>query len=264
MTAQDTRQALQQWFGSPLGQMVRDAEHGAVCELLGRREGMHLLQVGAYGSQPDLCVPSAVRHWTTDVVGSPGLALRAWPDDLPLKSDSLDAVVLVHVLEFADAPHPILREAVRVLAPDGVLLIIGFNPLSLWGLNRAVLGLCRFGVPWSGHYYGAQRLKDWCSLLSMEPIAGRRLLFRPPIGRPGLQQRLMPLESFGSRWLSWFGGVNIVVSRKRVSRIIPFSSKPMPVRSQPQGVQGAQNVQNGQGRYARSNTQTRSTNKIED
>jgi ubiquinone/menaquinone biosynthesis C-methylase UbiE len=37
------------------------------------------------------------------------------------------------VLEFAAEPHAILREVDRVMMPVGRLVIVGFNPWSLWG-----------------------------------------------------------------------------------------------------------------------------------
>ena len=49
---------------------------------------------------------------------------------LPLASQSMDLVVMPHVLEFSKDPHQILREAERVLMPEGQIIIAGFNPLT--------------------------------------------------------------------------------------------------------------------------------------
>lgn len=216
------RQALQRWFSTPLGRLVAEAERDAMRELLARMGGIHLLQLGSYGSDVDQPLPFAVRHWIVDREPAPGLSLHASMDDIPLRDDSVNVVVLVHALEFAYEPHSILREAVRVLAPEGRLLIVGFNPASLWGLNRAARSLWHGGAPWGGHYYSSRRLRDWCSLLDLERLQERTLFFRPPVQRPRLQQRLERLERLGGRWLPWFGGVSIMMSRKRVARIIPL------------------------------------------
>ncbi|MDR2013864.1 MAG: hypothetical protein LBQ20_12740, partial [Rhodanobacter sp.] len=37
-----------------------------------------------------------------------------------------------HLFERLDDPAPCAHEIARVLAPEGVLLVFGFNPLSLW------------------------------------------------------------------------------------------------------------------------------------
>lgn len=225
----DHRRALQAWFATPLGRLVADAERSAVRDQLGRQDGVYLLQVGGYGHDVDLPLPCAVRHWVVDCDPSPGLALCGSADELPLCDDSVNAVVLVHALEFAHSPHSILREAVRVLAPEGKLLIIGFNPASLWGVSRVVRGLWHSRGPWGGHYYSIRRLRDWCSLLDLESLEARTLFFRPPIQRPGMQQRLEKVEHLAGRWLPWFGGVSMLVARKRVTKIIPLGK--MPLRS---------------------------------
>ncbi|MGE0806976.1 MAG: class I SAM-dependent methyltransferase, partial [Burkholderiaceae bacterium] len=63
-------------------------------------------------------------------------------EELPFGTQTLDLVVLPHVLEFALDPHQVLREADRVLRPEGRLIISGFNPASLWAgrqwLDRSV------------------------------------------------------------------------------------------------------------------------------
>ncbi len=136
----------------------------------------------------------------------------------------MDTLVLVHCLEFGTDPHALLREAVRVLAPEGHLLILAFNPMSLWGIGRMVAPLAGLGRPWAGHYYTALRLRDWCRLLGLEHREQRRLFFRPPIPHPGLQQRLAGLERVGSALWPMLGGVNLCVSRKRVPRAIPMGA----------------------------------------
>ena len=76
------------------------------------------------------------------IVAPPGLSssadIRARPTQLPIVSDSIDAVLLPHILEFATDPYAIVREADRVLVGEGRLLVLGFRPWSLWGLARAL------------------------------------------------------------------------------------------------------------------------------
>jgi ubiquinone/menaquinone biosynthesis C-methylase UbiE/DNA-binding transcriptional ArsR family regulator len=51
--------------------------------------------------------------------------------DLPLADRSADAVVMHQVLHFLSDPQPAIREASRVLAPGGRLLIVDFAPHEL-------------------------------------------------------------------------------------------------------------------------------------
>ena len=69
-------------------------------------------------------------------------SLRCHFDALPFDAASLDLVILPHALELARDPHLALREVERVLVPEGRVIIVGFNPASLWG-TRQRLGRMR-------------------------------------------------------------------------------------------------------------------------
>ena len=101
--------------------------------------------------------------------------------ELPFASQSLDLVVLPHVLEFAEEPHQVLREVERVLIPEGQVIICGFNPASLWGA-RQVLGRITGSpfMPRHGEFISLPRLKDWLKLLSMEVNRGHFGCYSPP------------------------------------------------------------------------------------
>ena len=58
---------------------------------------------------------------------------------LPIANGAVDAVVLPHTLEFETDPYAVVREADRVLAGEGQLIVLGFRPFSLWGFrSRAI------------------------------------------------------------------------------------------------------------------------------
>ena len=56
----------------------------------------------------------------------------AGDESLPFVDDAFELVLLQHALESTAAPTSLLDEAVRVLAPGGVLAITGVHPLSAW------------------------------------------------------------------------------------------------------------------------------------
>ncbi len=58
--------------------------------------------------------------------------MRARPDALPFADQSMSIVVLRHVAESSPQPQILLREAARVLARGGCLLITGMHPCSFW------------------------------------------------------------------------------------------------------------------------------------
>ncbi len=98
--------------------------------------------------------------------------------------------MLPHTLELARDPHQTLREVERVLVPEGRVVIVGFNPASLWGLRQG-LGRVRLGLglgkqrplflPATGEFLGYRRLRDWLRLLSFEVESGRFGCYRPPV-----------------------------------------------------------------------------------
>ncbi|MBP5789538.1 MAG: methyltransferase domain-containing protein, partial [Neisseriaceae bacterium] len=83
---------------------------------------------------------------------------------LPLSSESIDAVTLPHSLNFHAHPHTLLREVYRVLRGEGRLIITGFNPASFCYLST----LCGKSIPPRQRFIQLNRLKDWLQLLGFE------------------------------------------------------------------------------------------------
>ena len=88
--------------------------------------------------------------------------------DLPLPSESVDCVLLQHVLEFSENPQKIISEVSRVIASGRNLLIFIINPISPLGVKKYLLA----------KYYNERhliyiplrmkRIVDWLSLLNFE------------------------------------------------------------------------------------------------
>lgn len=137
--------------------------------------------------------------------------------ELPFASQSLDLVVLPHILEFASEPHQVLREVERVLIPEGQVVISGFNPLSLWGLRqRLSRRVAEPFLPQAGRFISLPRLKDWLKLLSFEIERGRFGCYRPPCRSEAWLARTQFMEKAGDRWWGYCGATYVVVGVKRV------------------------------------------------
>jgi len=108
-----------------------------------------------------------------------------------------------------------LREVDRVMMPEGRLVIIGFNPWSLWGL-RSTLGPSRGEVPWNGHFVSLLRVKDWLALLGFDVSAGRLTAYAPPFVSEGVRRRFAFMEPAGDRWWAVGGAVYMLQAIKRV------------------------------------------------
>jgi SAM-dependent methyltransferase len=134
---------------------------------------------------------------------------------LPVATQSMDLVLLPHVLEFAADPHQILREIDRVMMPEGRLIVIGFNPWSMWGLRQA-LGRRGEEHPWCGDFISMVRLKDWLALLGFDVSAGRLACYAPPLANERWLGRFGFMEAAGDRWWGIAGGVYMMQAIKRV------------------------------------------------
>jgi len=173
----DRDAALSAWWESPLGRALLAAESELLAEALEDVFGWELLQVGAWGNARDLLAGSRTRRQSL-VAGAafPGGAdIIARPSLLPIMSDCVDAVLLPHTLEFAPDPYAVLREVDRVLGGEGQLLVLGFRPLSLWGM-RARWSRSGF-PPGMRRVLGERLLREWLVLLGFEVVAAKRYLY---------------------------------------------------------------------------------------
>lgn len=145
-------------------------------------------------------------------------------DAIPLDARSVDVALLPHTLDFSDDPHRVLREIGRVLSPEGHVVILGFNLVSLWGLRRLLARRPR-PVPWCGNFFRLARIRDWLELLDFEFVQGGMLYYRPPIQREHLMDRLYFMERAGDRWWPMMAAVYLVVAKKRVLGMTPLPLK---------------------------------------
>ena len=202
---------LSEWFETPKGRYVLAWEQAQFDAAVEDVFGFNAVQVGLPGLDflRESRIPLKVRAGL-----EPACGLRAQPAQLPLESQSIDLLALPNVLEFSAQPHAILREAERVLMPEGSIVISGFNPLSLWGAKRA-LGWGRQEYPWCGRFIGLLRLKDWLALLGFELTGGRFGCYAPPLSQSRWLERFAFMEKAGDRWWPICGGAYVVRAVKR-------------------------------------------------
>ena len=203
---------LQEWFETPLGQYLLQKERAYLDDVTPDIFGFHALQLGVPGV--DLLRENRIAHKVRVAnLADPDVYARA--HELPFATQSIDLVLLPHALEFSEEPHQILREVDRVMMAEGRLIILGFNPWSLWGL-RSALGFSRHAIPWSGHFVSLPRVKDWLALLGFEVSAGRLIAYAPPFDGAKWRERFGFMEPAGDRWWAVGGAVYMLQAIKRV------------------------------------------------
>ena len=214
--------AMQAWFREPPGSLLAGVEKAVFDRIVPDLFGYHLVQIGGLGElQP--AANSRIHHRVrVDLGGNPADAsLSAEADALPFASDSVDVVLLPHVLEFEPRPHDALRETFRILAAEGHLLVSVFNPTSLMGLWR-VMRRHRRRAPWSGQFLTLPRIKDWLALLGFDVISSHARFFSPPFRNASVLGRLLASEERVNDLLPYLAASHVLLARKRVFTMTPL------------------------------------------
>ena len=219
--------ALDGWLQTPAGAYVRAWEQACLDELTVDIFGYNAVQVGL--PQIDALAASrmpnkwqAATRTSTDaqlLLAPAGRQVAVALDfaELPFASQSLDLVVLPHVLEFAAEPHQVLREVERVLIAEGQLIICGFNPASLWGMRQALGRVAGSPyLPVAGEFISMPRLKDWLKLLNLGVSRSHFGCYAPPCRTAHWLNRFAFMEPAGQRWWPYLGAVYMVHAIKRV------------------------------------------------
>ena len=218
-------QKVKAWFDGTLGQQILQTEAALIEQLLPGFFGHHLLQLSVQAAP--LYHASHIGHRFSlrpsllSAETQPACSVSANVAQLPFENDSIDVVLVHHILDFSPDPQQLLREVTRVSRPRGHLVIIGFNPLSLWGLWKSLAGF-RVKPPWHGRFILPRRLMDWLNLLNFTIDRAQYCIYGPPTAgttRPetGSFPRGLARKS------NWpFGAVYVIVARKQVGTITPI------------------------------------------
>ncbi len=144
-------------------------------------------------------------------------------NDWPLADSSVDIVILQHALDFSHTPHQMLKEAARVLVPNGYLLIMGFNPYSLWGAVKAV-NLFSSQLPWILQSISMGRMYDWLLLvdLYLERMDMQAHLWPLGLFSPTLNQRINNVLA-KQNWLP--AATYACMARKTISGVTPINKQ---------------------------------------
>lgn len=214
------------WYSHGAGVRLAEAEKLQLDEILPTLYGYHLVQLSDSGMS-GFCSESLIRH---RVLVHPQVThqslnskVKAEFGELPFLSESVDVVVLLHTLENESNPHNILREAERILIPEGHLIITGINPISIWGgwySYKKLLGR----LPSSGHLISLRRLRDWLKLLNFQVKGGRLFYFKPPILNQAILNKIDFIERVGAKLWPFLGGGYTIVAAKKTIPLTPIKA----------------------------------------
>lgn len=197
------QQNRQQWFETAQGQYVLRQEQYYFDRVVADIFGYNATQIGFAGVD---FLRSSRMPFKFVLGMEEGASANAYPGFLPIRSDSLDLVLLPHTLEFNSYPLQILHEVHRVLIDEGKVILSGFNPFSLWGMRQRITK-SKMDFPWCGRFIDLTQIKDWLELLDFEITGGQFGCYVPPCAEEKWLTRLHFMEAAGDRWWPIAGGV---------------------------------------------------------
>ena len=163
--------AVEHWFQSEEGQSLLCAEQYLIKRSLASSFGYFIMQISVCREKL-LCRTARVQQKFSLYPVAPRspldhVDLVSDIAQLPLASNSVDAVVLHHSHEFVDNPQQLLREIERVMVNGGNLIVVGFNPYSLMGLQGALTRFLPRSI-WHNKSYSLGKMQEWLSILGFQ------------------------------------------------------------------------------------------------
>ncbi len=213
----DTR-ILSAWLAqSPLGRYLYAQENRFFQAALADRQPENLLLLGSLGrlfALPPLSGLTVHQDAQPPADVLAGSLKTPWPDVF------FDCVLAAHPSWGADQAAVFLAEMHRIIRPQGCLLLTGFNPYSLWRLDR-----CRKRVPDVSGCLPLPVLKSRLAETGWHIESGRFLNYLPSLRSERALRFWRFMEAAGDRWWPHAAAVYALVLSKRVAApILPERS----------------------------------------
>lgn len=209
---------LRDFYDTSLGQMARRMIRRQVRGLWPDVTGMRVLGLGfatpylrpfmAEAERVIAVMPASqgVLHWPPE---GPGLAALADETELPLPDRSIDRLLMVHAIESAEQVRAMMREAWRVLADGGRLMVVAPNRRGIWArMERTPFG--------NGRPYTIGQLSRLLRDNLFTPVNQATALYAPPTSSRMVLRSAAAFEELGRRWFEGFAGVNLVEAAKQI------------------------------------------------
>lgn len=211
------------WYRQMPGLMALSEEKRVLDRVLKNHRNTILLQIGGPGDArlTETAVASHVvfldTHYRTHHEKP---YIQADHEQLPVASDSIDTVLVMHALELSQHAKIILDEVHRILKPGGQMIICCFNRWSMWNMMH------HFGrkkvFPKAGRCYSLSTIKKQLRALDCEINVQQTVCFRPPFRHHAAMKQWLFLETLGQMIAPYCGAVVMVVATKKVVDMTPL------------------------------------------
>lgn len=161
------QEQLAKWFDDSYGESLHQEQKARCEKVLARHFGYRVAQLGV-SPRHSLLENLQPPHKSVLSRSSDSASCQCEFEALPLPSGTIDIVIVHHVLDFSPHPHQALIEAARVVTEGGYIVVIGFNPLSLFGLCKWPGAWWSRQPVWQHNSLRKARVIDWLQLLGFQ------------------------------------------------------------------------------------------------
>ena len=165
------RKFLFEWYSSLKGELLQQQEIEFLKRCITVSCKQQILQIGALGWEDKYIDCSLYTNFVIIDNKARGceesLKIQSTADLMPIKTESIDLIILPHLLEFEHHQHHVLREIERILKPEGKLIILSFNPWRLYA-HWQYFKYREKKDPWQGLFFRRAKKIDWLKLLNFE------------------------------------------------------------------------------------------------
>jgi SAM-dependent methyltransferase len=229
---------IREFYETSLGQVTRRLIRRRVRELWPDTRGLVVCGVGyavpylrpfREEAERAIAVMPAAQGCTYWPREGPGLVALADEAELPLPDMSVDRMLVVHGLEFTEHLRQMLREAWRVLAGGGRMIVVAPNRRGMWARTERT----PFG---HGYPYSPSQLKRTLKDNLFQPERSAYAVYVPPMRSRFMLASAPAWEEVGSRWFQHFSGVYICEATKQIYAAAPRASAGARLRARARAV----------------------------
>ncbi len=160
-------------YQTPRGKLLQTMEAKYIKRCITVSCKQKQLQIGGLGWENEFVDFSLYRNYLIldykNIGCDQAMKVSAKAYSLPIQTESMDLVIIPHMLEFDAQRFCTMREVHRVLKPGGELVILNFNPVSLY-VRFQFLWDKKLSDSWRAHFMSRSRVSDWLKLLNFELI----------------------------------------------------------------------------------------------
>src|SRR3990167_5622375 len=169
------------WLAHTEGQRLMSAEKKALSHLLKKHLGRYALLIGVPQQNALLQSTNIIRHALITPINDHHFneyTIESHFYELPIQTGAVDLVLLTHAHEFVDNPQQLFLEACRIIKPEGLIVICGFNPYHFRHFKT---------FKEAGQFIAAHDIKRWPELADFvleekHYVTGRKFHFLPFMG----------------------------------------------------------------------------------